>query len=133
MNWIKILLAGIVGGVLMNIAEFVLHGVILAKTYTKYPEVFTQEQANPLYFLLIALVIAFFGAILFSKTRKCWADGWMGGATFGFFLGLVVFWGRFYDALTVDGYPYFLSWCQGGSALIALTIMGLGLGLVLKN
>ena len=133
MNWTKILLATVVGGVMMNITEFVLHGVILGNTYTKYPDVFTQTQANPVYFLVIAVMITLFAAILFSKTRSCWADGWKGGATFGFFLGLVAFWARFYDALTVDGYPYFLSWCQGGSVLIALTVMGIGLGLVLKN
>lgn len=133
MNWTKILLATVVGGVMMNITEFVLHGVILGNTYTKYPDVFTQTQANPVYFLVIAVMITLFAAILFSKTRNCWAGGWKGGATFGFFLGMVAFWTRFYDALTVDGYPYFLSWCQGGSALIALTLMGIGLGLVLKN
>lgn len=133
MNWTKILIAGVVGGVLTTIADFVLHGVILASTYVKYPEVFSQTQASPFYFLAIALFISFFAAVLFAKTRKCWADGWSGGATFGFYLGLVFFFTQFYSALVIDGFPYFLSWCHGGSALIATVVMGLGLGLVLKN
>lgn len=133
MNWTKILLAGIVGGVLGTIADFITHGVILGNTYTKYPETFSQTATNPLYFLAISIFIGFFAAILFSKTRKCWADGWKGGATFGFYLGLVFFFSQFYSALVIDGFPYFLSWCHGGSSLIAATIMGLGLGLVLKN
>lgn len=133
MNWTKILLAGVVGGVLMNIADFVMHGVILANTYVKYPEVFSQTQANPMWFLAISVLTAFFSAVLFAKTRQCFADGWMGGATFGFYLGLVAFFGKFVSALVIDGFPYFLSWCWGGTGLIALTIMGVGLGLILKK
>ncbi|MFQ5525325.1 MAG: hypothetical protein ACE5GX_03610 [Thermoanaerobaculia bacterium] len=133
MNWTKIILAAVVGGILMNITEFVEHVLILGGTYAKYPDVFNQGEVNPLYYLAIALFIAFFAAILFSKSRRCWGDGWKGGATFGFFLGLVFFFAQFYPALTIDGFPYFLSWCWAGSKLIAMTIMGLGLGLVLKN
>ena len=53
MNWTKVLLAGVAGGIALNLTEWVLHGMILANTYTKYP-VFSQEAASPLYFLLIA-------------------------------------------------------------------------------
>ena len=133
MNWTKILLSTIVGGELANIADFVMHGVILGNTYTKYPEVYTQTQANPLWFVLISILMAFFAAILFAKTRKCWSGGWKGGATFGFYLGLVFFFAQFYPALVIEGFPYHLSWCHGGTALIASTIMGLGIGLVQKD
>jgi hypothetical protein len=133
MNWTKILLAGIVGGILMNIANFIMHPVILGNIYTKYPDVFSQTQANPLWFLLIAILMAFFSALLFAKTRSCWADGWKGGATFGFYLGLVSFFAQFISSLVIDGFPYHLSWCWGGTALIGMTVMGLGLGLVHKN
>lgn len=133
MNWTKIALAGLVGGVLGTISDFVTHGVILENTYRKYPEVFSQTQTNPLLFLLIAVLMAFFSALLFAKTRNCWANGWKGGATFGFYLGLVFFFSQFYSALVIEGFPYFLSWCHGGSTLIAVTIMGLGIGLVQKS
>ena len=53
MNWSRALIAGVVGGVVMNFASFVIHGFILANTYTRYA-VFTQEQANPLHFFLVA-------------------------------------------------------------------------------
>ncbi len=133
MNWTKALLAGLVGGVLATLADYVTHGMILRNTYMKYPEVFSQTQASPVYFFVTAILIACFAAVLFAKTRKCWADGWKGGATFGFYLGLVFFFSNFYSALVIDGFPYFLSWCHGGSSLIAVTIMGLGLGLVYKS
>ena len=132
MNWQKAILAGLAAGIAMNISEFVFHAVIMAKTYAKYP-VFSQEQANPLYFVLIAVCISIFAAILFAKTRQCWADGFKGGATYGFFLGMVVFWVRFYDSIIYDGYPYYLAWCQGSINLIVTVIAGAVMGVIYKR
>ena len=133
MNWTKIFLAGLVGGILSFLADFVMHPIILGSTYAKYPDVFSQADGSPLWFLLLSLLIGFFVSLLFAKTRDCWAGGWKGGATFGFYLGLVFFFAQFYSTLVIEGYPYFMSWCQGGAALISVTIMGLGIGLVQKN
>ena len=52
MNWSKALIAGVVAGIVLWLANFLMHGVIMAETYMKYP-VFTQEQANPVWFLVI--------------------------------------------------------------------------------
>ncbi len=132
MDWKKALLAGLAGGVALSITEFIMHAVIMANTYTKYP-VFTQEEANPLYFVLIAVCIGLFAGILFGKTRQSWADGFKGGATYGFFLGMVLFFVRFYDSLVYEGYPYYLSWCQGGINLIGLVIAGAVLGIIYRR
>ena len=40
---------------------------------------------------------------------------------------------QFINALIIEGFPYYLSWCWGGTTVIGLTILGLGLGLVQKN
>ena len=133
MNWPKTILAGAVGGIVMNIADFVMHGVILGNTYRKYPEVFSQEEAGVHYFFLIAVLVGIMAAILFTKTRSVWSDGAAGGATFGFYLGLVLFFTQFYNALVIDGFPYFLSWCHGGAALIAMVVLGTILGLMIKR
>ena len=133
MNWQKALLAGVVAGVAMSFAEFVLHGMVMANPYTKYPDVFTQEEGNPLHFLLVAVCISLFAAILFGKTRQCWADGLKGGATYGLFLGMAFFFVRFYDAIVYDGYPYYLSWCQGGINLIVVVVAGAVMGLIYKR
>lgn len=132
MNWTKILIAGLAAGIAMNLADFVMHGFILGSTYTEYP-VFTSEQANPLWFLLISVLIALFAAILFSKTRECWAPGVAGGATFGFWLGMVAFFSEFYNPLVLEGFPYFLAWCWGGTSLITGVVGGAVLGAVLKR
>jgi len=132
MNWSKAILAGVVGGIVMWLANFVMHGLIMGSAYTKY-EVFAKEEANMFLFLFAGVLISIFAAILFAKTRGSWADGMMGGATFGFYLGLVSFFAHFYNHLVIKGFPYHLSWCWGGIGLIAMVLMGAAIGLVYKK
>ena len=133
MNWMRILLGGIVAGIVGWLADFVMHGVILGDTYKKYSQVFTQTEANPLYFLAISIALWTMTAILFAKTRASWAEGWKGGAAFGFFLGLAVFFSNFYYPLVIDGFPYYLGWCWGGVATICAILGGGALGAVVKR
>ncbi len=135
MNWTRVAGAGLAAGIVGWLADFVMHGLILGNTYKKYPQVFTQSEdpSGAVWFLLIAVVTFFFAAILFAKTRQNWADGFKGGATYGFFLGLVGFWTSFYSPLVIDGFPYYLAWCQGGAALITCVLGGAVLGAVIKR
>ena len=43
------------------------------------------------------------------------------------------FFAPFYNSLVFEGYPYYLSWCQGGSNLIAFVVLGAVLGLIYKQ
>ncbi len=132
MNWTRVLIGGVVGGIALNAADFVMHGMIMGATYLKYP-VFTHEPANPLLFTLVAVCIGLASAILFARTRVSWGDGLVGGVTFGFFLGLVAFFPNFYNSLVIGGFPYFLSWCHGGISLIGFVILGAVLGLIYRE
>ena len=131
MNWSKAILAGVVGGVVMWLANFVLHGLIMGAAYSKYA-IFRQD-GGVAHFLLLGLLISFFAAVLFAKTRGSWAAGMKGGATFGFYLGLVSFFAHFYNSLTIEGFPYHLNWCWGGIGLIVMTITGAAIGAVYKE
>lgn len=133
MNWTRVLVAGVVAGIVTNLADFVMHGMIMANTYMKYTQVFSQTQANPLWFLLVSLCLGLASAVLFGKTRNSWAAGWAGGATFGFFLGLVGFWPGFYNPLVIDGFPYYLAWCWGGIIMIDCLLAGAVLGAIIKK
>ena len=133
MNWTKVLIAGVVGGIAMTISDYVLHGMVMAPTYTGLPAVFSQEQSNPGWFFVIGISMGVAAAILYAKTFGSWSGGWKGGAKFGFFLGLVAFFSPFYDTLVVDGFPYYLAWCQGGIALIGAVVLGLVIGLLYKG
>jgi hypothetical protein len=133
MNLGKTVIGGVAAGVAVTATEFVLHGQVMAATYMKYPDVFEQEQANPLHFILVAVCIGVASAMLFGRTRGSWAEGWKGGATFGAFIGLIAFFSAFYRPLVFAGFPYHLAWCQGGINLIAMVLAGSVLGLVIKR
>lgn len=132
MNWARIALAGVAAGLVTWISDFVLHGMVMGPTYQRLSQVYTQTQANPAWFLLVGVTICFMAALLFARTRGSWAAGWAGGLRFGFFLGLVIFFQRFYDPLVIDGYPYYLAWCQGGISMIDSLLAGTVIGSILK-
>jgi hypothetical protein len=133
MNWTRIGLAGVAAGLVNWISDFVLHGIVMAPTYRRLTQVYSQTQANPAWFLLVAVTSCVMAALLFARTRGSWAAGWKGGLAFGFFLGLVLFFVRFYDPLVIDGYPYYLSWCQGGINMINSLLAGADHGSVIKQ
>lgn len=133
MNWMRIALAGVAAGAATTIADFVLHGIVMGPTYQRLDTVFSQTQANPAWFALIAVVISFFAALLFARSRGSWGPGFRGGIAYGFFLGLVVFFQGFYDPLVIDGFPYYLSWCQGGISMIDSLIAGAVIGAIVPR
>lgn len=129
MNWTKVAVSGLLGGIAMNVADFLNHGLIMGSAYGKYP-IFGVEPANPLHFTLVAICISLAAALLFDRTRSVWAAGWKGGATFGLMAGLVVFFYPFYNSLVLSGFPYHMVWCWGGINLIGMVVAGLVMGLV---
>ncbi len=133
MNWTKILGAGLIGGIVVALVNYVLHGIIMADSYKKYSDAFSQVPANPVWFFVVAIAIAIFFAILFTKTRSCWAEGAKGGMVFGFWIGMVAFFANFYDPLVINGFPYHLAWCHGGIGVIGAVIGGAVIGLIIKR
>jgi hypothetical protein len=133
MNWTRIGLAGVSAGIVTWISDFVLHGIVMSATYQRLSQVYTQTQSNPALFLVVAVAIGLMAALLFARTRGSWAAGWKGGLSFGLFLGLVLFFQRFYDPLVIDGFPYYLSWCQGGISMIDSLLAGATIGCVMKS
>jgi uncharacterized membrane protein YedE/YeeE len=88
------------------VVDFVMHGVIMADTYRRYPEVFTQEDAGPAWFALVSVLIGIALAILFARTRRSWAGGLAGGAVFGLLVGIIThFFANFFDALGTRAFP----------------------------
>ncbi len=132
MNWIKAVIAGAVGGIVVNIYSGLVHGFIMGSTYQKYA-VFAQEMPSMFWFFLVSIMVGIMGAILFAKTRGSWDAGLKGGMMFGFFLGLVAFFAQFYNTLVIKEFPYFLSWCWGGITLIGWVIYGAVFGLLYKE
>ena len=133
MNWTRTILAALVGGVVMWLASFVLHGLVMADTYMKYPDVFTQEQTNPFLFLIVEVLIAVPAAIIFGRTRGSWPAGVSGGLTFGFLLGLIGSFAQLFSPLVMEGFPYYLGWCWFGINLIVSLTLGAVLGMMIRR
>ena len=131
MNWTKVVVSGVVAGIVLWIADFVMHGFILGQTYMKYT-VFSQTQANPMWFLVISVCIGIALAALFAKTRGSWADGISGGVSFGLFYGIAVFFSNFFWPLVLEGFPYYLAWCWGGINLVEAVLAGIVIALIYK-
>ena len=131
MNWSKIAIAGVVGGVVHTLANWVMH-MTLNNAYMSRPEVFRQDNAGVHWFFVIGVLVGVTACALFAKTRSAWGDGFMGGAGFGFCLGLVMFFQQFYPTLVIEGFPYHLSWCWGGINVIGGVILGTVLGSIYK-
>lgn len=133
MNWTRIVLAGVVAGIVAFFANFVMHGMLLADTYKKYTDAFSQVQVSPFKFLAVALAVNICVAILFGRTRASWAAGVKGGLTFGLFLGLAQFFTHFYNPLVIGGFPYYLGWCWGGIGVISGLLTGAVLGAIVPR
>ncbi len=131
MNWNKILTIGVGGGFILWLYNFVMHGMVMGNTYLKY-SLFRQD-GNPLWFLLVFVLTAVFAAMLFIKTRKAWGAGPKGGATFGFWMGLISYFPMFISPLTISGFPYYLAWCWGAISLIGWVILGAVAGWFVKK
>ena len=132
MNSTRALITGLVGGVVLWIVSFVLHGLVLGGTYMKYP-VFTQEPANPAWFLFIEILIAIPAAMIFARTRASWAPGIAGGLVFGFWIGLFGGFAQFFNPLILEGFPYYLSWCWFGVNVISSLVLGAVFGVMIRR
>jgi hypothetical protein len=133
MNWNRVVLAGVLSGIATFLADFVLHGVLMADTYKRYTEVFTQTQASPLKFLAVSIALSICIVILFAKTRSVWAEGVKGGLAFGFWFGVAIFFLNFFSPLVIAGFPYFLAWCWGGIGVIDCLVGGAVAGAIVKR
>lgn len=133
MNWTRIVVGSLLSGVLTWLLGFVLHGIVLGPTYQEYSDVFSQEQASPLWFLLVAVVLQFVAAVVFAKTRGSWGAGWLGGLAFGAGVGALIGCQGFYWPLVIAGFPYYLAWCWLGVDVITYAGGGLVLGLTIPR
>lgn len=129
----KTWIAAVVGGIVSCFVSFLLHGFVMASAYTRWDEVFSQEQANPVWFFAIAIVVALPAAYLFSRTRDKWQAGLSGGLCFGALVGAVIGFTQFYWPLIILGFPYYLSWCWLGIDLITYSAMGAAFSFFIKK
>jgi len=108
MDFKKCLTIGVVVGIVVNVLDFVVQGNLLASYYAQPP--FRQDNTVA-WMVLGDFVAAFVFAWVYLKVAGSFAPGPAGGATMGFYAGVLVsFPGSIFMHLMFQGFPYALSW-----------------------
>jgi len=132
MNWGRAVLAGLAAGFVQNIVNLVVHVVVLGSLYVDQAA-FAQEEASPISFGIVALVLGVATAILFACSRNSWKAGAMGGLHFGVLVGAVVGFQQFYLTLVINEFPYQAAWSWLGADIVSFGVGGLVLGALYKK
>lgn len=136
MNWGRAIGAGLAAGFVQNIANFVMHGLVLGGMYLDQPA-FVQEPEDMamqiVWFLVIALVLGVVASLMFASSRESWQPGAKGGLHFGVLLGTAIGFQQFYLTLVVNDFPYHVAWIWLGVDIISFGVGGMVLGAVYKR
>ena len=105
--WIAVAAAGVA----VNVFDGVLQGMILQNMYySKHPDLFNMT-ANPAWYIFGDFVAVFVFAWVYDKVSSSFASGWMGGAMYGLYAGILVnFPGQIFLHLYIRGFSYRLAW-----------------------
>lgn len=120
----KFWLAVLAGGVVANIFDFLLHGMILQNAYYgAMPELFNQE-ANPAWFIFGEFVAVFVFVWVYDKVYGSFGGGLKGGLMYGLYAAVLVnFPTWLFMSVFIKGFPYVLAWIW--------ILSGIGWGVVL--
>jgi len=122
MDFKKFLTIGIAVGIAANVIDFVVHGSLLADYYAHAP---FRQGVNAGWMVLTDFVAAFVFAWFYLAVAGSFAPGWAGGATMGFYTGvLVIFPAAIFAHLMFQGFPYFLSWIWIAYGVVWYTCAG---------
>ena len=135
MNTKRLLLTALVVYILLEVLNYLVHGVILASTYRMegVKEAFRPEaEMNSMMWIMFVtdIIWAFFFAFFFAKGYE--GKGIMEGVRFGIYIGL--FWGLVsaYGNYVIIPIPYSLALQWFISTLIVSIILGIAAALVYK-
>jgi hypothetical protein len=132
MNVKKLLLAAVVVGVVMNVVDFVVQGQLLAGFYAQLPLLKTEP---PIPWLVIGdFVAALVFVWVYDRAFSSFGGGPRGGATFGFYAGVLVNFPTWIFAhLIFTDFPYGLAWVWTIAGVAWGVIAGAVAGAVYKK
>jgi len=130
MKNIKCLVAVLVAAIVANVLDFLVQGMLLTHAFYSKIEGAKQDTA-PKWFIFGDFVAVFVLAWVIRRTEAAFGYGAKGGATAGFYLGVLASFPTYHFIfLTTKGYPYALAWINtfygiGWYVLIGAIIGGL--------
>lgn len=127
--WIAVLVTGVV----VNIFDFIVHGMMLASTYMSMPDVFNQTE-DPTWFIVGDFIAVLVFAWFYDKVYSSFGGGMMAGATYGLYAGVLVSFPTWIFAhLMIAGFPYGLAWTFTLLGIVWGVIAGAVLGAMYKK
>ncbi len=105
--WIAVLASGVA----VNVMDGILQGMVMTNMYySKHQDVFNMT-ASPAWYIFGDFVSVFVLAWVYDKISSNFASGWMGGAMYGLYAGVLVnFPSQIFLHLYIRGFSYRLAW-----------------------
>ena len=134
MNVKKLLLATLAVGVVMNVLDVVVHGMVLqGMYYSKLTGLFRSDTPTPLLIVgdfVAALVFVWF----YDRVYGSFGGGPKGGATCGLYAGVLVSFPTWiFMNLLFVGFPYALAWVWTIYGIAAGVVVGAVAGATYKK
>lgn len=133
MNLTRFLVAGLAGGVVGNVFDFLVHEKLLASRYAALPGLFRPDA--PLEWLIVGDFVAAFVLVwVWDRVMGSFPPGAKGGAIGGFYAGVLVsFPSSIFWNLLFVGFPYSLSWIWVVSGVAWGVLVGAVIGALYKK
>ena len=105
----KFWVAVLVGGVVANIIDVIVMGMMLAPTFASIPSM--RQDVNPIWFVIGDFLAVFVLTLVYDRVYSSFSGGPKGGATWGGFFGLLTSFPTWiFIHLMFADFPYGLAW-----------------------
>jgi hypothetical protein len=125
----KVLIGSVVVYVILEVLDFLIHGVILAPAYVATQHLWRPDMMDKMWIMyIVAAVVSFFFALIFSKGYE--GKGIIEGIRYGLYVGVMMGVGMAYGTYAMIAIPYSLALQWFIFSIFEYIIAGIGVALV---
>jgi len=125
----KVLVGAIVVFVVLEVLDFLIHGVILTSSYSATPDIWRPDMMDVMWVLhIVKIVIAFFFALIFSKGYE--GKGVVEGIRYGLYVGIMMGVGMAYGTYTMIAISSALAFQWFLFSVFEYIVAGIGVAMV---
>jgi len=125
----KVLVGAVVVFVVLEVLDFLIHGVILTSSYSATPDIWRPDMMDVMWVLhIVKIVIAFFFALIFSKGYE--GKGVVEGIRYGLYVGIMMGVGMAYGTYTMIAISSALAFQWFLFSVFEYIVAGIGVAMV---
>ena len=133
MNAKQLLMGTLVIGVVWNILDFIIQGMLLKSTYAGITGFVSMDSISPVYWILIDFLGALILVWFYGKVMSSFERGTKGAVLYGIYFGFITsIPANIFPALTVKDFPSWLAFLWTVMFIIYGAIAGYILGMMNK-